>query len=877
MKSSAEIRRAFLDFFVERGHTEVPSSSLVPANDPTLMFTNAGMVQFKDTFLGLEERPYKRACSAQRCVRAGGKHNDLENVGYTARHHTFFEMLGNFSFGNYFKEDAIAYAWEFLTDVCALPPEKLWITVYEDDDEAADIWLNRIGVDPARFTRIGDKPGGKPFESDNFWSMGDTGPCGPCTEIFYDHGPEVAGGPPGTPEEDGDRYIEIWNLVFMEYNRDKTGKMSPLPKPSVDTGMGLERLVAVLQGVHSNYEIDLFQALIRAAAEVTGANDLTHPSLKVIADHIRSCSFLIVDGVLPSNEGRGYVLRRIIRRAIRHGHKLGCEGLFFHKLVPTLVEQMGEAYPELTENAERVAEVLKQEEARFAETLHKGMGLLQEAIEKAKDGVLDGETAFRLYDTYGFPVDLTSDVAREHGLTVDMEAYEQAMARQRDRARAASQFDVDDHSAAIVELGVGTDFKGYETLETASKVQALVAGGKPVEALEAGQEGVILLEQTPFYAESGGQVGDTGEIRGADGALFEVSDTKKQGDAFAHIGRVVSGRFAVGDAVTGKVDEARRQAIVLNHSATHLMHAALRSVLGEHVEQKGSLVTPERLRFDFSHPEPVTPEQLREVERLVNLEIRRNRAADIREMSMDEAMQAGAMALFGEKYGERVRVVNIGFSTELCGGTHVERAGDIGLFKIVSESGIAAGVRRIEAVTGDEALKLVEAEEQRLAEVARLVKADTASVDKRVAQLVERERALEREVAALKSKLASQASGDLADKAVEIDGIKVLAAQIEGADPKSLREMADKLKGKLGRAVVVLAAVDGGKVSLVAGVTKAETDRIKAGELVNFVAGQVGGKGGGRPDMAMAGGSDPLALEQALASVSAWVEDKLKG
>ena len=877
MKSSAEIRRAFLDFFVERGHTEVPSSSLVPANDPTLLFTNAGMVQFKDTFLGLEERPYKRACSAQRCVRAGGKHNDLENVGYTARHHTFFEMLGNFSFGDYFKEDAIAYAWEFLTGVCGLPPEKLWVTVYQDDDEAADIWLNKIGVDPARFTRIGDKPGGKRFESDNFWSMGDTGPCGPCTEIFYDHGPEVAGGPPGTPEEDGDRYIEIWNLVFMQYNRDKTGKMSPLPKPSVDTGMGLERLVAVLQGVHSNYEIDLFQALIRAAAEVTGATDLAHPSLKVIADHIRSCSFLIVDGVLPSNEGRGYVLRRIIRRAIRHGHKLGCEGLFFHKLVPTLVEQMGEAYPELTENADRVAEVLKQEEARFAETLHKGMGLLQEAIDKAKDGVLDGETAFRLYDTYGFPVDLTSDVAREHGLSVDMEAYEQAMARQRDRARAASQFDVDDHSAAIVELGVGTDFKGYETLETASKVRALVAGGKPVEALEAGQEGVILLEQTPFYAESGGQVGDTGEIRGADGALFEVSDTKKQGDAFAHIGKVVSGRFAVGDAVTGKVDEARRQAIVLNHSATHLMHAALRSVLGEHVEQKGSLVTPERLRFDFSHPEPVTPEQLREVERLVNREIRRNRAADIREMSMDEAMQAGAMALFGEKYGERVRVVNIGFSTELCGGTHVERAGDIGLFKIVSESGIAAGVRRIEAVTGDEALQLVEAEERRLAEVARLVKADAASVDKRVAQLVERERALEREVSALKSKLASQASGDLADKAVEIDGIKVLAAQIEGADPKSLRDMADKLKGKLGRAVVVLAAVNGGKVSLVAGVTKAETDRIKAGELVNFVAGQVGGKGGGRPDMAMAGGSDPSGLEQALASVPAWVEDKLKG
>ncbi len=877
MKSSAQIRRAFLDYFVERGHTEVPSSSLVPANDPTLLFTNAGMVQFKDTFLGLEERPYKRACSSQRCVRAGGKHNDLENVGYTARHHTFFEMLGNFSFGDYFKEDAIRYAWEFLTEVCALAPEKLWVTVYEDDDEAADIWLQQIGVDPERFTRIGDKPGGKRYESDNFWSMGDTGPCGPCTEIFYDHGAEIPGGPPGSPDEDGDRYIEIWNLVFMQYNRDKDGKLTPLPKPSVDTGMGLERLVAVLQGVHSNYEIDLFQALIKAAAEVTGATDLTHASLKVIADHIRSCSFLIVDGVLPSNEGRGYVLRRIIRRAIRHGHKLGCDDLFFYKLVPVLVEQMGEAYPELTKAADRVAEVLKQEEQRFQETLHKGMGLLQEAIAKASDGVLNGDTAFKLYDTYGFPVDLTSDVAREHGLTVDMAAYDKAMAAQRDRARAASSFDVDDHSAAIVSLGLGTEFTGYDHLREQSKVQALVAGGKPVDTLAEGDEAVILLATTPFYAESGGQVGDQGEIRTADGAVFSVTDTKKQGDAFAHIGKVVSGAFRVGDEVTAEVDAARRRAIVLNHSATHLMHAALRSVLGEHVQQKGSLVTPERLRFDFSQPEPVTPEQLREVERLVNEEIRRNQAAQVEEMSMDEALEAGAMALFGEKYGDQVRVVNIGFSTELCGGTHVERAGDIGMFKIVSESGIAAGVRRIEAVTGAEALRLIEEQEARLAQIASMLKSDPASVDKRVAQLVERERSLEREVAALKSKMASQAGSSLVDTAQEIHGIKVLAASLDGTDPKSLREMADKLKNQLGKAVVVLAAVNDGKVSLVAGVTKAETDKLKAGELVNVVASQVGGKGGGRPDMAMAGGNDPAGLQQALEAVPAWVEEKLAG
>jgi alanyl-tRNA synthetase len=869
MKSSAQIRRAFLDFFVERGHQEVPSSSLVPANDPTLLFTNAGMVQFKDTFLGVEERPYKRATSSQRCVRAGGKHNDLENVGYTARHHTFFEMLGNFSFGDYFKEDAIKYAWEFLTDICGLAPEKLWVTVFEEDDEAADIWLKTIGVSPERFSRIGAK--------DNFWSMGDTGPCGPCTEIFYDHGPEVPGGPPGTPEEDGDRYIEIWNLVFMQFNRDKSGELTPLPKPSVDTGMGLERLVAVLQGVHSNYQIDLFQSLIRAAAEVTGATDLEHASLKVIADHIRSCSFLIVDGVLPANEGRGYVLRRIIRRAVRHGHKLGCDDLFFHKLVPTLVAEMGEAYPELTVAADQVAQVLKREEQRFQETLHKGMGLLQEAIAKAGDGVLDGDTAFKLYDTYGFPVDLTSDVAREHNLSVDMAAYEKAMEAQRSRARAASQFDVDDDSAAIRALGLVTEFVGYDHLQDKAKIQALITGGKPVDTLAEGEEGVILLAETPFYAESGGQVGDQGVISSADGAEFAVTDTRKQGDTFAHVGKVTRGRFAVEDEVTAEVDAQRRQAIVLHHSATHLMHAALRSVLGEHVQQKGSLVTPERLRFDFSHTAPVSAEELRQVERMVNLEIRHNRAADIREMSMDEAKQAGAMALFGEKYGDKVRVVNIGFSTELCGGTHVERAGDIGLFKIISESGVAAGVRRIEAVTGDAALQLIEAQESRLAQIAAMVKSDAGNVEAKVSQLIEQERALEREIAALKSKLASQAGADLAGQAQDVAGIKVLTAKLEGADPKSLRDMVDQLKDKLGKAVIVLAAVNGDKVSLIAGVTKAETGKLKAGELVNLVAQQVGGKGGGRPDMAQAGGNNPSGLDAALDAVPAWVRDKMAG
>jgi len=869
MKSSAQIRRAFLDFFVERGHQEVPSSSLVPANDPTLLFTNAGMVQFKDTFLGVEERPYKRATSSQRCVRAGGKHNDLENVGYTARHHTFFEMLGNFSFGDYFKEDAIKYAWEFLTDICGLAPEKLWVTVFEEDDEAADIWLKTIGVSPERFSRIGAK--------DNFWSMGDTGPCGPCTEIFYDHGPEVPGGPPGTPEEDGDRYIEIWNLVFMQFNRDKSGELTPLPKPSVDTGMGLERLVAVLQGVHSNYQIDLFQSLIRAAAEVTGATDLEHASLKVIADHIRSCSFLIVDGVLPANEGRGYVLRRIIRRAVRHGHKLGCDDLFFHKLVPTLVAEMGEAYPELTVAADQVAQVLKREEQRFQETLHKGMGLLQEAIAKAGDGVLDGDTAFKLYDTYGFPVDLTSDVAREHNLSVDMAAYEKAMEAQRSRARAASQFDVDDDSAAIRALGLVTEFVGYDHLQDKAKIQALITGGKPVDTLAEGEEGVILLAETPFYAESGGQVGDQGVISSADGAEFAVTDTRKQGDTFAHVGKVTRGRFAVEDEVTAEVDAQRRQAIVLHHSATHLMHAALRSVLGEHVQQKGSLVTPERLRFDFSHTAPASAEELRQVERMVNLEIRHNRAADIREMSMDEAKQAGAMALFGEKYGDKVRVVNIGFSTELCGGTHVERAGDIGLFKIISESGVAAGVRRIEAVTGDAALQLIEAQESRLAQIAAMVKSDAGNVEAKVSQLIEQERALEREIAALKSKLASQAGADLAGQAQDVAGIKVLTAKLEGADPKSLRDMVDQLKDKLGKAVIVLAAVNGDKVSLIAGVTKAETGKLKAGELVNLVAQQVGGKGGGRPDMAQAGGNNPSGLDAALDAVPAWVRDKMAG
>ena len=865
MQTSAEIRQAFIDFFAERQHQIVPSSPLVPANDPTLLFTNAGMVQFKEVFLGLEQRDYQRAVSSQRCVRAGGKHNDLENVGYTARHHTFFEMLGNFSFGDYFKREAIAYAWEFLTQVCKLPPERLWVTVFEEDDEAANIWLNEIGVDPARFSRIGAK--------DNFWSMGDTGPCGPCTEIFYDHGPEIPGGPPGTPEEDGDRYIEIWNLVFMQYNRDAQGNLEPLPKPSVDTGMGLERLVAVLQGVHSNYEIDLFRNLIQAAAQVTGTSDLDHDSLKVIADHIRSCAFLIADGVVPSNEGRGYVLRRIIRRAARHGHKLGCEQAFFYKLVQPLVKEMGEAYPELAKAAPQVERVLRQEEQRFAETLDKGMSILRDALETAQD-VIPGETVFRLYDTYGFPADLTADVAREYGLSVDMAGFEKAMEGQRARARSASQFSGFGEGRQTLELDVATDFSGYEQLQDDAEVVSLIRDGDAVETLAEGEAGAVVLAQTPFYAESGGQIGDTGVLRG-DGIVFEVTDTQKQGDAILHIGKLMQGSLKTGSRLHAEVDAERRRAIMLNHSATHLMHAALRQVLGDHVQQKGSLVTDERLRFDFSHFEPMSDEQIRQVETIVNAQIRDNAATDARVMSMDQAMETGAMALFGEKYGDQVRVVNIGFSTELCGGTHVARAGDIGLFKIVSESGIAAGVRRIEAVTGDNALRWVEDQQVRLARLASVLKTDVGNLEARLSQMLEHEKSLEKELNKLKADMAAQAGENLLDRAVEIDDLKVLAAQIDSADVKTLRETVDRLKDKLGKAAIVVASENKGKVSLIAGVTRGETERIRAGDLVNFVASQVGGKGGGRPDMAQAGGSQPEKLPGALESVVDWVREQL--
>ena len=869
MTSSAELRSQFLEFFKSKGHEVVPSSPLVPANDPTLLFTNAGMVQFKDVFLGRESRPYSRAASSQRCVRAGGKHNDLENVGYTARHHTFFEMLGNFSFGDYFKRDAILYAWELLTEVYKIPADKLWVTVYETDDEAYDIWAKEVGVPTDRITRIGDKPDGG---SDNFWQMGDTGPCGPCTEIFYDHGPEVAGGPPGTPEEDGDRYIEIWNLVFMQYDRDTKGNLNPLPKPSVDTGMGLERLAAVMQGVHSNYEIDLFQNLIKAIAKLAGVQDLEKPSLKVIADHIRSCSFLITDGVLPSNEGRGYVLRRIIRRAARHGHQLGVTEPFFHKLVQPLVDEMGAAYPELANAQSQVERVLKQEEERFNETLEQGLKILEEDIRQMSGTEIPGETVFKLYDTYGFPVDLTNDIARERGLTLDMAGFEREMEGQRSRARAASQFAEDYSQAAQVEAE--TQFTGYDRLEDEGTVVALLKGGQPVEALEAGEEGIVVLDRSPFYAESGGQVGDAGTLT-ADGLRFEIRDTQKQGKAWLHIGDLKQGTLAVGTTLNAQVDGARRQAIKLNHSATHLMHAALRQVLGEHVQQKGSLVTPERLRFDFSHFEPVTREQLAEVERIVNAEIRANQDTSAQEMSMDDALEAGALALFGEKYGDRVRVLKIGFSTELCGGTHVERVGDIGLFKIVGESGVASGVRRIEAVTGDNALNWIDGQTERLDRVAELVKAGRGEADEKVQQLVERSRSLEKEIERLKAKLASQAGSDLASQAVDVAGIKVLAAKLEGADPKSLRDTVDQLKNKLQHAAIVLATVSGDRVSLVAGVTKDETGRIKAGELVNVVAQQVGGKGGGRPDMAQAGGKDPAALDGALQAVPEWVQSQL--
>jgi len=874
MISSAELRTAFLEYFRERGHEVVPSSPLVPANDPTLLFTNAGMVQFKEVFLGQEKRPYTRATSSQRCVRAGGKHNDLENVGYTARHHTFFEMLGNFSFGDYFKREAIQYAWELLTEVLKLPADKLWVTVYQDDDEAADIWLKEIKVDPDRFTRIGDKSGGKKYESDNFWSMGDTGPCGPCSEIFYDHGPDVPGGPPGSPDEDGDRYIEIWNLVFMQYDRDKNGKLNPLPKPSVDTGMGLERLAAVMQGVHSNYEIDLFRNLIQAAAKVTGCKDLNDNSLKVIADHIRSCSFLIVDGVMPSNEGRGYVLRRIIRRAIRHGHKLGAPESFFHQLVAPLASEMGEAYPELAKNQALVERVLKQEEERFAETLDQGMQILEQAITELKGKVIPGETIFKLYDTFGFPVDLTNDIARERKLKLDMAGFDKAMQAQRDRARSASQFTAD--YGAAVDIEGETDFTGYEQLAGPATVQAIYQNGQPVEQLARGEAGMLVLDRTPFYAESGGQVGDTGLLQSDDGK-FNVEDTRKQaGKVFLHFGKVTEGAIKTGDQVEASVDAEKRRATAYNHSATHLLHAALRQVLGEHVTQKGSLVDADRLRFDFSHFEPLSPEQLQTIENLVNEQIRQNHPVETSVMSPDEAVAAGALALFGEKYGDAVRVLRMGdFSMELCGGTHVNRTGDIGLFKIISEGGVAAGVRRIEAVTGQRALDWVEQNETRLDDVAELVKGSRDNLNDKVRQLVERNRSLEKELEQLKAKLASSQGSDLASQAQEINGLKVLAARLDGADPKSLRDTVDQLKNKLGSSAVVLATVSGDKVSLVAGVSKDSTDKLKAGELVNMVAQQVGGKGGGRPDMAQAGGTQPESLEAALASVPDWVRSQL--
>jgi alanyl-tRNA synthetase len=865
MTSSAELRQAFLDYYKAHDHEVVASASLVPADDPTLLFVNAGMVPFKEVFLGNEKRPYVRATSSQCCVRAGGKHNDLENVGYTARHHTFFEMLGNFSFGDYFKREAIGYAWDFLTNILQLPPEKLWVTVFDEDDETADIWLNEIKVDANKFSRIGAR--------DNFWSMGDTGPCGPCSEIFYDHGPDIAGGPPGTPEEDGDRYVEIWNLVFMQYDRDAEGTLNPLPKPSVDTGMGLERLAAVMQGVHTNYDIDLFQQLIKSAAKITATTDLANNSLRVIADHIRSCSFLIVDGVLPSNEGRGYVLRRIIRRAVRHGYQLGVNQLFFYKLVATLAAEMGDAYPELLRNQAHVERILKLEEERFAETLEQGMRILEDDLATMQGTVIAGETVFKLYDTYGFPMDLTADIARERGLGIDHDGFEKAMNAQRSRARAASQFG-SDYSANLQVEGE-TTFSGYEQLADQSRVLGLFHEGEAVERLETGQSGVVVLDQTPLYAESGGQVGDHGRLE-TTSARFEVQDTQKQGAVITHMGNVTEGVLTLGESANVYVDFERRHAIILNHSGTHLLHAALRQVLGEHVQQKGSLVDPERLRFDFAHYEPVTSEQLAEIEALVNAQIRNNAMAETRVMSMDAAVESGAMALFGEKYGDEVRVLSIGdFSVELCGGTHVKHAGDIGLLKITSETGIASGVRRIEAVTGATALQWVAANEQRLQRIAGMVKSSREEAEEKIAQLQDKYRLLEKELQQMKGKLASNQGSDLASQAVEINGIKVLAARIEGADNKMLRETLDQLKNKLGSAAVVLGAVDGDKITLVAGVTSDQTGSIKAGELVNQVAQQVGGKGGGRPDMAQAGGNQPEHLDAALASVPEWVAQQL--
>ncbi|WP_407289843.1 alanine--tRNA ligase [Raoultella planticola] len=873
-KSTAEIRQAFLDFFHSKGHQVVASSSLVPHNDPTLLFTNAGMNQFKDVFLGLDKRHYSRATTAQRCVRAGGKHNDLENVGYTARHHTFFEMLGNFSFGDYFKQDAIKYAWELLTgeNWFALPKDKLWVTVYETDDEAFDIWANEVGVPRERIIRIGDNKGAA-FASDNFWQMGDTGPCGPCTEIFFDHGDHIWGGPPGSPEEDGDRYIEIWNIVFMQFNRQADGTMEPLPKPSVDTGMGLERIAAVLQHVNSNYDIDLFRTLIENVAKVTGATDLTNKSLRVIADHIRSCAFLIADGVIPSNENRGYVLRRIIRRAVRHGNMLGAKETFFWKLVAPLIEVMGAASEELKQQQAQVEHVLKTEEEQFARTLERGLALLDEELSKLKGDTLDGETAFRLYDTYGFPVDLTADVCRERNIKVDEAGFEAAMEEQRRRARESSGFGADYN--AMIRVDGASEFKGYDHLELNAKVTALFIDGKAVDSVTAGQEAVVILDQTPFYAESGGQVGDKGELKGA-GFSFAVNDTQKYGQAIGHIGKLTHGALKVGDALEADVDRARRQRIRLNHSATHLMHAALRQVLGTHVAQKGSLVNDKALRFDFSHFEAMKPEEIRAVEDLVNAQIRRNLPVETNIMDIDAARESGAMALFGEKYDDRVRVLSMGdFSTELCGGTHASRTGDIGLFRITSESGTAAGVRRIEAVTGEGAIAYLHAQSDLLGDIAQLLKGDSHNLGDKVRAALERTRLLEKELQQLKEQAAAQESANLSSKAEEINGVKLLVSELAGVEPKMLRTMVDDLKNQLGSTVVVLATVADGKVSLIAGVSKDVTDRVKAGELVGMVAQQVGGKGGGRPDMAQAGGTDASALPAALASVKGWVSAKL--
>jgi alanyl-tRNA synthetase len=887
---AADVRSAFLEFFREHGHTVVPSSPLVPGNDPTLLFTNAGMVQFKDVFLGKDKRDYVRATSSQRVVRAGGKHNDLENVGYTARHHTFFEMLGNFSFGDYFKRDAIRFAWNFLTGTLKLDPKRLWVTVYKDDDEAAKIWLEELGVSKERFTRLGEKS--------NFWSMGDTGPCGPCSEIFYDHGPQIPGGPPGSPDEDGDRYVEIWNLVFMQYERSADGKLTPLPKPSVDTGMGLERIAAVMQGATSNYDIDLFKNLIRAAADLAKTTDLASSSLRVIADHIRACSFLVVDGVLPSNEGRGYVLRRIIRRAIRHGYKLGIQEAFFYKLVPVLEREMGAAYPELTRGRSHVERVLKQEEERFAETLANGMTLLEGAIKNLKGSEIDGPTVFKLYDTYGFPADLTADIARERGLTIDQVGFDVAMEEQRKRSQDASKFGVDLRGGASIDSR--TLFQGYEGLEAQGHVVALLKAGAPVESLSAGEQGEVILDRTPFYAESGGQVGDAGTLSGASatgrdarlakamssltlsppasaGAQFVVEDTQKRGAAHSHIGRLTEGSIRIGDTLSAHVDGARRRSTALNHSATHLLHAALRKVLGTHVQQKGSLVAPDRLRFDFSHFEPITAVELREIERLVNAQIRLNTEAETKVMDYEGAVAAGAMALFGEKYEKDVRVLRIGdFSMELCGGTHVGRSGDIGFFKITSEGGVAAGVRRIEAITGEAAVEYVEQSDALLKDVAGLLRGSREDLREKVRDALDRVRQMEKEVRALKDRLASGQGIDLASGAVDVKGVKVVATKIDGADAGALRNAVDQLKDKLKSAVVVLASVESpSKVVLVAGVTSDQTNRVKAGELVGAIAAQIGGRGGGRPDFAQAGGSNPAALDAALASVQELVRAKL--